>query len=608
MDRYFGRKTASNPDSLDGATLNQLIQQEREYAATAPRVQPTPGAYGWVKDNIVAPAANTLALQPYNAIGNLVNPLSEAAFRMDFMPRADLMKMPEPDYLSPAWFTQNIVGGVSTALVYGGIAKGLSAGSGKLATRLGVEGTQAARFMTKETNALIVGGTLYEGLRDPHEGEKRYANMGGALVGLSIFSAGHKWSTAMSGLKLHGARYATGAVGTSFQQIISTGLATGEMLSPRDITKDAFSGGVMNLVLSPILGYKGFRGRSTKTTSETPGKAPETPVPGEAPGPKVSPDTLPSGKPAPDGAPPPGEPRNIVRTKTEPGTDRIFRPRPGEAQPVEVTQTGQSKMEYMLGDHTQAPFSSFADFRSRGQRYFQTVFNRFNFSKNNGPEIMYPSEKPSYNRAPVETIAEATQSVPDTVLIKRVTVYDGTHPMEPWMRQKTGLPNSRLVGEATSQGELKLYRPEKGPELKETVKHEDAHMHRMSDRKASAAFDAAQGMEKLVVSSKSVNHGSAEPWSILAEGLMSDKPIVVMATAEANPIRSAIWGKSLKERLQKSAESQRTGSYDYYRQLGEYIETVIRPRAIEQLQQIQRQGGEASRQADNILRYLLGQG
>lgn len=607
VDGYIGRQTASHPDRIDGDSLSRILEQERLHAVNDLAVkQPSEGALGWVTDNVAAPAVNILGIQPYNALGNVFNPVTRAAFDFDVMPKAGLMHMPHAEYMSPAWFAQNISGGVSMALVFGGAAKGFGASIKGAARLTGQEGTKAAQWLARPTNALIAGGTLYEGLRDPHEGETRYGNMLGAAAGLTVFGLGHRWSEKMTGTAFFGTRFGTGAIGTSLQNFIATAASTGEGRSLEDVTKDAFSGGVMNLILPPLLGFKGLPRRMVNSESKlVEGEANGRPAPPDtrAPGPADTPERLPLVRPPVER--PPGEKAPPGEKPPQAANETMFALPEYAIKPVALSHRGRGYLEYMLGDNAAGPFKSYSDFLSRGQVHQRTVFDAYHMKGNAQTEILYPSTRPGYNRITVEGLTEALHTVPDLRPIKRVSVFDGAHPNEPWRRQEFNQPKARVEGEATEHGEIKLYMPEKGNELATTIKHEWSHLHKLSDPAAGKVFDSVGNIEPLNVSGRSVHTGQAESWPRLAEGLMSEHPLIVTATAQANPVRTAVWGKSLSERLKTLPESQRTQSYEYYRQLADYIERVIKPRALEALEQ-HRQSGSADAQvrAREILEYL----
>lgn len=221
----------------------------------------------WVMLNVAAPIANTIGIQPYNALGNIVNPVSRFAFDTNIMPKAPKMEQGYAPDFSPEWWTQNISAGASIALLYAGLAKGtskLAGGSSMLATRYGLEGVAAkATVLARPQNSLLLGGTLYEGLRDPNHGETRLSNMIGAAGGLYIFGLGHKWGENMTGPKLWLTRFGTGSVGTSAQNLLSTTFSGREM-TLSDLKRDIVSGGVMNLVLPPLMGMARLRNAAVK--------------------------------------------------------------------------------------------------------------------------------------------------------------------------------------------------------------------------------------------------------------------------------------------------------------------------------------------------------
>lgn len=275
MDGLFAKRDSIKAAFDDALNVTDVMAplgkaQVVEAKQEQPQERPTARNAGeWAMLNIGAPVANTLGIQPYNAIGNLVNPLTRVAFDTTLMPKATKLQVGKADDFSTEWFAQNISAGLSIALLYGGLAKGtqgLAKGGGWLAASRGYEGLAAsAKVLGRPQNALLLGGTLYEGLRDPEKGETRFGNMLGAAGGLYVFGKGAQWSQNMSGTRLWATRFGTGAVGTSFQNLLSSAASRGEVPSFSDLKRDVVAGGVMNLILPPLMGM----GRLRKAAAET---------------------------------------------------------------------------------------------------------------------------------------------------------------------------------------------------------------------------------------------------------------------------------------------------------------------------------------------------
>ncbi|HEY9758134.1 MAG TPA: hypothetical protein V6C97_23415 [Oculatellaceae cyanobacterium] len=184
---------------------------------------------GWVADNVWAPVRDNLlapvgnvGVQAINAthVTDGVNLVKHATNSLGLTNVADSEKL-QPFYVPKAQNSfqrgiQDLSSVAGSIALYGLIAKGTSKAlgsssrmlsSGEAALTLQAEeqtllqrpmlntasilktGSNLAKTLSKEQNALVVGGTLYNTVRDPEAGETRAGNALGALTQFGIFRA-----------------------------------------------------------------------------------------------------------------------------------------------------------------------------------------------------------------------------------------------------------------------------------------------------------------------------------------------------------------------------------------------------------------------------------
>lgn len=209
----------------------------------------------WSEKNILNPALNAGALEPYNAVANLVNEAHSAASEaLGGEAKEPLLNLKEhrevgkAEFLTATWLTQSVSSGLGALVPY--VVAGKIAGSTMRSTGMlaDVQGGAAA-FAKNERIAQIVGAAAYDGMRMPAEGETRLGNAlaGGAAFG--VFEAGSLLSKNMNIVGRLTTRAGTGSIGGLTQATVSSYVATGELPDQKRAYEAAVGGAVMNIAL-----------------------------------------------------------------------------------------------------------------------------------------------------------------------------------------------------------------------------------------------------------------------------------------------------------------------------------------------------------------------
>ncbi|MBY0546808.1 MAG: hypothetical protein K2W95_05920 [Candidatus Obscuribacterales bacterium] len=203
---------------------------------------------GWAADNVWHPIANTLAIEPHNAISSSVNDLSAVFGGNAVLDNWKPLHIPKAQAGSKEWLAQNVSSGVAMVVPYGIAAlctRGVLRSAG---TRFGATGATEV-FLNSRATATILGGTTYDFLKKPHENETRVGNALGATLGFSIFEGGNMLSKGQTGAKLVVMRSLTGSIGAMSQHSLSKIIATGKLPKADDLYNAALTGATMNNLL-----------------------------------------------------------------------------------------------------------------------------------------------------------------------------------------------------------------------------------------------------------------------------------------------------------------------------------------------------------------------
>jgi hypothetical protein len=223
-----------------------------------------------IEKNVAAPAFNSLAVEPVNAAGNVVNAASRGGtwlydkFTGSNHQALQLVKVQELEVgkvekNSIGSWSQQICGTAGSFLAYavaGKVAGGaLRFGASALPAELAIGdlklGVAARTVAQNRSLATIIGATGYAGLKDPKEGESRKSNMLSTLVGFSFFEAGNAYFVKPSASTLTQAerRFAVGVAGGLIQSDVASYVQTGKSADIGANFSSALAGGALNALM-----------------------------------------------------------------------------------------------------------------------------------------------------------------------------------------------------------------------------------------------------------------------------------------------------------------------------------------------------------------------
>lgn len=223
-----------------------------------------------VKKNALAPAFNSLAIEPLNAAGNIVNGVSDAgtlalnklsgsnyqALEVGKVQELEVGKVEKNSWGS---WSQQICGTAGSFLAYavaGKVAgKAMRFGGEFMPAEMAISDLKlgvAVRSLAQDQRAAtILGATAYAGLKDPKEGESRASNMASTFVGFSLYEAGNSYfvNPKASTLLRLGQRATVGFVGGAVQGDVASLVQTGKPADLGANFSSGLAGGVLNALM-----------------------------------------------------------------------------------------------------------------------------------------------------------------------------------------------------------------------------------------------------------------------------------------------------------------------------------------------------------------------
>ncbi len=201
----------------------------------------------YLQRNVVAPFANSGLIEPYNAVASLINNVSGKKT----LNEQHTLSHSQGKFLSDEWLWQTLSSGAGMVIPYMVASKITGGALRKVGADLGTKGTTAA-ILKSEMLAGITGAALYDGIRNPREGETRTGNVLGGVAAFTVFGAGNYWLGELSGGKRIAARAAVGFAGADAQLITSHLVSTGHLPSGEKLLQAGVSGSLMNNLLPPV--------------------------------------------------------------------------------------------------------------------------------------------------------------------------------------------------------------------------------------------------------------------------------------------------------------------------------------------------------------------
>lgn len=204
--------------------------------------------HNWLVDNVVAPAVNAGGVEFWNTAAGVVNGGAHLVGGGDLLPKCELMSVQKADFGGGAWLAQTLSGGLAGLVPYVIAGKATGAVMRSSGQALELEG-MSARFMASERSAQILGAGLYDGLKEPQEGQTRLGNAMGSMVGFSVFELGNGMMHGLPVSKSIPLRVVTGFLGGSAGHATANYVSTGDVGKSEDLIKAGVTGSVMNVAL-----------------------------------------------------------------------------------------------------------------------------------------------------------------------------------------------------------------------------------------------------------------------------------------------------------------------------------------------------------------------
>jgi hypothetical protein len=224
------------------------------------------------KKNVLAPAVNSLAVEPINAGANVVNGLLKGGTAVyNYVAKTDCAapqvgKLTEVDHGKPdegtaAYYTQEVVSTASSFLAYavaGKVAGKFLRAGGELmpleAELKSLKIGQMTRAVAQDSRvAMVTGATVYAGIRDTKPGESHGSNMASTFVGFAAFELGNTavLNPKASMLMQASQRFTVGSIG-GVAQANTASLIQQHRLLTRDENVAAGTGGGFLNALIPV--------------------------------------------------------------------------------------------------------------------------------------------------------------------------------------------------------------------------------------------------------------------------------------------------------------------------------------------------------------------
>ncbi len=225
-------------------------QSSGQYAPDSSHHSLVADTWNWTEKNVVAPFVNSVAIEPFNAtVVNVANLVGQPFGKhFDALKKFDVNAHP-----TGAESTVNMIsGGLGTAFVYAAAIKLTGSGLNRAAASLGEE-SAISGFSRNPLTAQIAGPTLYDGMRNPQNGESRIGNMIATGTAFGAFGLGGRLVSDMSAVPLFAARAGIGAAAMTSGRVLGD-LYDGRTPTADELYKTALTGGIVNSVVPLMFG------------------------------------------------------------------------------------------------------------------------------------------------------------------------------------------------------------------------------------------------------------------------------------------------------------------------------------------------------------------
>ncbi len=205
-------------------------------------------ALAWSRDNIATPALNAGVVEPTAVVAQTINAVSKQSLGRDIVAEPQRWQLPAAEFMSPAWFAQNVSAGLAMVIPYTLAGRSTAGALGLAGKSLEVEGA-FARVIASEKTAMILGAGLYDGLKKPEADQTRLGNALGGMAAFSAYEFGNPLLAKSAPLGKTAGLMAVGAAGSFAHLTTSELVSQGRLPNTEQLTAAGLSGSVMNVLL-----------------------------------------------------------------------------------------------------------------------------------------------------------------------------------------------------------------------------------------------------------------------------------------------------------------------------------------------------------------------
>lgn len=207
-----------------------------------------------------------------------------------------------------------------------------------------------------------------------------------------------------------------------------------------------------------------------------------------------------------------------------------------------------------------------------------------------------------------ETLLPHMDSVPDRSMFRDIHLQE-RYGLQSYFDLKRGEATSPSAEVQTATNTMWVYKPQLQQNIGRDIRHEWSHIAKNTDSRAGSAFDHAAVLERDGWNKRSYAElNSEENWAVNMGELMLEPAapvshfeyLTIMA-----PVRSAVMGKALGERLSAVAPENRSDYHDLFISRVEHIRSKVQPGVEAKLEKNLNSPDETVRRhAAEILGYL----
>lgn len=269
--------------------------------------------------------------------------------------------------------------------------------------------------------------------------------------------------------------------------------------------------------------------------------------------------------------------------------------------PSGVSSVREEERSYFVGRREgdgAHPFETWDEYKQSNLFLFTTRMRVYSVAGHEPVDIAVPIH--SEVHLPLADALKCLLAVPDTTLVRRLTLLDQRHPYEDWQRQVKSAPEAVVSSDILADArEIVLYQPALSMNPCEPIFYQWNNLLRAATPEAARAFDLVGNLER--------------PWPEVRPWGQFGMHLVALAGgrgpaphfAVANPIRATIWGTALASRLAQVAPEERSPRHDAYQHLADSIDAAVKPTAIVRLETFaEKDDWEKANRARQILSYL----